>query len=266
MTIDSWARVHEGARLGDGVEVGPFAVIGPDVTIGDGCEIAAGAVIEGHTTIGRENRIHPHAVIGGAPQDLKYRGEPTTLEIGDRNVIREGVTMNVGTTGGGGITRIGSDGLVMAYAHVAHDCRVGDGVILGNNTLLAGHVVVQDGVILNGGAAVHHFTTLGRCAYIGGLSRLVQDVPPFLVVEGHPIRLGGVNVIGLRRRGFPEDRIEAIRAAYRRLFRGDAPRSRVTEELRSEWDDLVPEVREMVEFVEATARGSHGRALEAHRG
>jgi UDP-N-acetylglucosamine acyltransferase len=265
MTIDAAARVHESARLGDGVTVGPFAVVGSDVTVGDGCVIGPGAVLTGHTTLGRENHVHPHAVIGGAPQDLKHRGEPTTLEVGDRNVIREGVTMNVGTVGGGGVTRVGSDGLFMAYAHVAHDCRVGDGVILGNNTMLAGHVVVQDGVILNGGAAVHHFTTLGRFAYIGGLSRIVQDVPPFLIVEGHPVRLGGVNVIGLRRRGLSDETVEAIRAAYRRIFRSETPRVRVLEAMREEWDALEPEVRELVEFVEATARGKHGRALEATR-
>ena len=130
MAIDAWARVHEKARIGDGTTIGPFAVVGPDVTVGEDCEIANGVVLSGHTTIGRENRIHPHAVIGGPPQDLKHKGEPTRLEVGDRNEIREGVTLNVGTVGGGGVTRVGSDALVMAYAHVAHDCRVGDGVIL----------------------------------------------------------------------------------------------------------------------------------------
>jgi len=265
MAIDAWARVHEKARIGDGTTIGPFAVVGPDVTVGEDCEIANGVVLSGHTTIGRENRIHPHAVIGGPPQDLKHKGEPTRLEVGDRNEIREGVTLNVGTVGGGGVTRVGSDALVMAYAHVAHDCQVGDGVILGNNTMLAGHVIVRDGVTLNGGAAVHHFATLGRFSYIGGLSRLVQDVPPFLIVEGHPVRLGGVNVIGLRRRGFDQELITEIRGAYRRIFRSTTPQARVLEEMRTEWDDLVPEIREMVEFVEATARGKHGRALEATR-
>jgi UDP-N-acetylglucosamine acyltransferase len=266
MAIDSWARVHPRARIGDDVEIGPFVTIGPDVTIGDRCEIGSGAVVDGHTTLGRENRIHPHAVIGGPPQDLKHKGEPTRLEIGDGNLIREGVTINVGTVGGGGVTRVGDGNLIMAYAHVAHDCQVGSGVILSNNIMLAGHVVVNDGAILNGGAAAHHFTTIGRLTYVGGLSRLVQDVPPFLIVEGHPSRYGGINVVGLRRRGFSEESVRALKDAYKRTLRTDEPRARVLSEMREAWEGLLPEVREFVEFLEAQSRGKHGRALEATRG
>jgi UDP-N-acetylglucosamine acyltransferase len=264
--IDAWARVDEKATIGDDVSVGPFAVIGPDVTIGDGCEIGPGAVVTGHTTLGRENVVQSHAVLGGPPQDLKYRGEPTRLVVGDGNLIREGVTMNVGTVGGGGITRVGDGNLIMAYAHVAHDCRVGDGVILSNNIMLAGHVVVNDGAILNGGAAAHHFTTIGRLSYVGGLSRLVQDVPPFVIAEGHPLRFGGVNVVGLRRRGVSEDAIRALRDAYRRCLRTDEPRTRVLAGMRTEWEGLDPMVREFVEALERQAAGKHGRSLEATRG
>jgi UDP-N-acetylglucosamine acyltransferase len=265
MAIDSWARIHENARIGDGVSIGPFVEIGPDVEVGDGCEIAAGVVLSGHTKFGCENRIHPHAVLGGPPQDLKYHGEPTRLIVGDRNEIREGVTFNRGTVGGGGVTRLGDENLVMAYAHVAHDCQVGSGAILSNNIMLAGHVVVNDGAILNGGAAVHHFTTIGRFCYVGGLSRIVQDIPPFVIVEGHPTRYGGLNVVGLRRRGFAEETVQALKDMYKRILRTDELRTSVLASLRHEWDDLLPEVQEFVGAFVAAAKGKKGRSLEATR-
>jgi UDP-N-acetylglucosamine acyltransferase len=265
MAIDSWARIDETSHIGDGVTIGPFVHVGPDVEIGDGCEIGAGAVVMGPATIGRENRIHPHAVLGGPPQDLKYAGEPTRLVVGDRNEIREGVTMNRGTAGGGGVTRVGDDNLVMAYAHVAHDCQVGDGAILSNNIMLAGHVVVKDGAIMNGGSAAHHFTTIGRFCYVGGLSRIVQDIPPFVIVEGHPARYGGLNVVGLKRRGFGDETIAALKGAYRRLLRTNEPRLKVLAAMREEWDDLIPAVQEFAEALEAAARGKRGRSLEAER-
>ncbi len=265
MGIDAWARVDENARIGEGVTIGPFAQIGPDVEIGDGCEIASGAIVCGHTTLGRENILHPHCVIGGPPQDLKYAGEPTKLLIGDRNNIREGVTMNVGTVGGGGITRVGDECLILANAHVAHDCQVGNEVILSNNVLLAGHTEVQSQAILNGGSAVHHFTIIGRLCYLGGLTPIPHDIPPFLIAAGQPLRYGGINVVGMRRRGFSEETILAVRAMYKRMFRTDEPVADVIKDFRGSGDPAPPEVAEFVEFVAAMEAGHHGRSLEAMR-
>ena len=265
MAIDPQARVHPGAVIGDGATVGPFAEIGPNVVIGDRCEIRTGAIVIGHTTMGRDNVVHPYAVIGGPPQDLKYDGEPTRVEIGDRNTFREGVTINVGTVGGGGLTKLGDDNLVMANAHVAHDCIVGSGTILSNNVMLAGHTVVQDMAILNGGAAVHHFTTIGRLCYIGGLTPITQDIPPFLIAANQPLRYGGVNVVGLRRRGFDDDTIEDLRAVFKRMFRTAEPVTEVIAAVRAEGDSIRAEVRELTEFVAAMERGFHGRSLEATR-
>lgn len=263
--IDPQARVHDGAVIGDDVTIGPFAEIGPHVVLGDRCEIRTGALVVGHTTMGAENVVHPHAVIGGPPQDLKYAGEPTRVEIGDRNTFREGVTINVGTVGGGGITKLGDDTLVMANAHVAHDCWVGSGVILSNNVLLAGHTVVQDLAIVNGGAAVHHFTVIGRLSYVGGLTPVTQDIPPFLIAANQPLRYGGVNVVGLRRRGFEEETIREIRSVFKRLFRTSEPVAEVIQSVREQGDAVGAEVRELAEFVAAMEAGYHGRSLEATR-
>ncbi len=184
--IHPTAVVHPEAELGVDVRVGPHTVIGPSVRIGDRNWIGPQVVIDGVTTIGSENRIIGQANIGGAPQDLSYEDEPTHLEVGDRNTIREFVTINRGTIKGGGSTRLGSDCLLMACSHVAHDCELGDRVVLANNVLLAGHVAVGHGAIINGAAAAHQFCTIGKYAYVGGLTRMIMDVPPFMIVEGHP--------------------------------------------------------------------------------
>lgn len=249
------------AELAGGVEIGPYVVVLGPVRIGAGTRIHAHAVVEGPAEIGERNEIFSNTVVGGAPQDLKYRGEPTLLRIGNRNVIREGVTVNRGTVTGGGETVLGDGNLLMANAHVAHDCNLGSHVILANNVMLAGHVKVLDGAILNGGAGVHHFTTIGRFAYVGGLSRITQDVPPFMIVEGHPSRVRGVNVIGLRRARIPEGTVRAIKDAYKRLFRSDLPVRETVAALDAEYAG-VPEVRELAAFLRASEMGRQGRQQE----
>ena len=255
------AVIEDGAVIGAGVILGPYAVIGARVTIEAGAAVHAHAVISGTTTIGEETVIHAHAVVGGPPQDLKYLGSDTRLIVGRRNMIREGVTINVGTEQGGGETRVGDDNVIMANAHIAHDCIVGNRCIIANNVMLAGHVVIQDGVNLAGGAGVHHFATVGICAYVGGLSRIARDVPPFTIVEGHPSRVRGINVIGLRRHGMAEEKIQAVKAAYKLLFKTDDPMSEVVKRVHKEFAD-VPEVLRLVEFLERSTEGRLGRQEE----
>lgn len=263
--IHPTAIVEAGASLGTGVRIGPYAVVGSHVVLGDGCEVMAHAVVQGHTEVGAGTCIHGHAVLGGPPQDLKYRGEPTRLVVGERNQIRENVTLNVGTVQGGGVTRVGSHNMLMANCHVAHDCTVGDRVILANNVMLAGHVVVQDGAILNGGVGVHHFTTVGAYAYVGGLSRITKDVPPFHIVEGHPSRVRGINVIGLKRAGFPEATVQAVKEAHKLLFRSDLTMKDALRRIKVDFAG-VPEVMELVRFLEASEGGRQGRQGERPRG
>lgn len=216
--IHPTAVVDPAARLGDSVRIGPYCVVGPEVVLGEGVELVAHVVVGGHTSIGARTRIFPFASIGLAPQDLKYAGEPSRLEIGCDNVIREHVTMNPGTAGGGMVTRVGSHCLFMVGAHVAHDCTVGNHVILANNATLAGHVEVGDYVILGGLSAVLQFCRIGKHAMIGGMSGVEQDVIPYGLVNGERARLTGLNLVGLKRRGFDREAIHALRAAYRQMF------------------------------------------------
>lgn len=259
--IHPTAIVEAGAEIAPGVSVGPYAVIGPRVRLGAGCRVDAHAVLRGDTEIGAGTEIHAHAVVGGEPQDLKYQGGNTRLVVGERNRIREGVTINLGTEVGGGETRIGDDNVLMANAHVAHDCVLGSRIILANNVMLAGHVRVQDGAILNGGAGVHHFTTVGAFSYVGGLSRITRDVTPFTIVEGHPSRVRGVNVIGLKRARFDEETIRAIKEAYKRIYRSDRPARDAIASLRVDFADVEP-VQSMVRFLEASESGRQGRQGE----
>jgi len=262
--IHPTAVVHPLARIGADVEIGPYCVIGADVTIGDRTRIGPQVVVEGVTRIGAENLIVGQASIGGPPQDLSYRGEPTEVEIGDRNTIREFVTINRGTVKGGGITRVGSDNMLMACCHVAHDCELKDRIILANGVLLAGHVLVEENANVSGGAAAHHFVTIGAYAYIGGMSRMVQDVPPFMILEGHPSRVRGVNVIGLQRGGVPESDIEALREAFKRVWRSGDPRSKTLEGLHAEFAGSTPVMR-LVRELEQTDVGQKGRYRESLR-
>jgi UDP-N-acetylglucosamine acyltransferase len=246
--------VAPGAGLDDGVEVGPYAVIGAEVEIGAGTRVGAHAVIEGRTTIGRNNRIFQFAAVGAIPQDLKYRGEPTRLMIGDDNQIREFSTLHIGTEGGGGTTRVGDRNLFMNFSHVAHDCRIGDRVVLANGATLGGHVTVEDFVIVGGLAAVHQFVRLGESAMLAGGAIVVQDVPPFCVVQGDRAGLVGLNVEGLRRRAFPHEELRALRVAYRMLFRSGLTTKEAIRKIREEPTSSAV-VEHLFTFVESSKRG-----------
>ncbi len=252
--IHPTAIVADGARLADGVTVGPYCVIGADVEVGQGTRIGPHAVIEGHTRLGRDNRVFQFASIGAEPQDLKYRGTPTRLEIGDRNTFRESVTVHIGTEDGGGTTRIGSDNLMMAYSHVAHDCQVGDHVIMANGATLAGHVRVEDYAIVGGLAAVHQFVRIGESAILGGGAMVNLDIAPYCIASGDRARLHGLNLVGLRRRGLGEDVIRRLRAAYRTLFQQGLVLREALAQLRREHAD-EPVVMHLVEFIEGSERG-----------
>ncbi len=257
-TIHPTAIVDARAELADGVAVGPYVVVGAGVTIGAGTTVGAHCVIEGPTTIGRDNRIHAHAVLGGAPQDMKYRGEPTALAIGDRNTIREFCTFNRGTVQDSGTTRVGDDNWVMAYVHVAHDVRIGDRTILANNATLAGHVHVGDWAIVGGLSGVHQFCRIGAHAMVGFQSHVAQDVPPFMTVSGHPLAVHGINAEGLRRRDFGAERIALVKRMHRLLYRDglklDDARAAIAA-LVGSVDGGDADVAAMCDFLAAAARG-----------
>ena len=255
--IHHTAQVADGAELGDGVVIGPSAVIGPDVRIGDRTRIGPLVVVDGHTTIGEDNVIVGQASLGAAPQDLSYRGEPTMLEIGDRNTIREFVSINRGTVKGGGVTRIGSDNLIMACCHVAHDCELEDNIVLSNSTGLAGHVKVGRNANLSGMCGIVHFVSIGEFAFLAGMTRLARDVPPYMIIEGHEGRVRGVNAVGLARGGVSDEDQMALRGAYRRIFRGDEPQSAVLEKMRSEehGSQLVQRLVAAMSEMEGAVRG-----------
>lgn len=248
------AVVDPGARLADDVEVGAFCVIGAEVEIGAGTVIGPHCSITGPTEIGRDNRIHGHSAIGGDPQDKKYAGERVALKIGDRNHIREFVTINRGTGDGGGVTRIGDDNWLLAYTHVAHDCHVGNHCVFSNNATLAGHVTVEDHVILSGFAGVHQFCRIGAHAFIGMGAFVNGDVPPYLMVAQEKYaRPRGINAEGLKRRGFDAARIGAIKRAYRALYMGDAK----LEEAKAELAEIAAgsdDVRAFLDFIERGER------------
>ncbi len=223
--IHATAIVDPKAELGKDIEIGPYCIVGPRVKLGDRVRLVAHVVVDGITTIGAGTVIYPFASIGQRPQDLKYHGEESTLEIGENNQIRESVTMNPGTEGGGMITRVGNGGLYMVGAHVAHDCHVGDHVIMANNATLGGHVVVGDYVVIGGLAAVQQFVRIGEHAMIGGMSGVASDVIPYGTVKGDRAFLSGLNLIGLERRGFNKEDIHALRTAYRMLFSSEGTMS-----------------------------------------
>ncbi len=248
------AIIAESAQLADDVRVGPYAVIGEDVSIGKGCEIGAHAVVKGPSTIGRDNRIYPFAAVGDAPQDKKYAGEPTRLEIGDGNTIREFCTINRGTVQDEGVTRIGNDNWLMAYVHVAHDCVLGDHIILANNTSLAGHVQMGDWVICSGFAAAHQFCRIGAHAFIGAYVGAARDVPPYVVVTGNPPEPRGINLEGLRRRGFGAEQMRNLKEAYRVLYRSNLRLEEAREKI-GELAESQTELQIMVEFLDLSERG-----------
>ena len=256
--IHPTAIVDPAAELAADVVVGPFAVIGAGVVIGGGTEVGAHAVVEGPTTIGRGNRIHAHAVLGGAPQDMKYRGEPTSLVVGDRNTIREFCTFNRGTAQDAGVTRVGDDNWIMAYVHLAHDVQLGSRCILANNATLAGHVHVGDWAIVGGLTGVHQFCHIGAHAMTGFQSHVSQDVPPFMTVSGNPLAVHGFNAEGLRRRGFSRDRLALVKQMHRLLYRDgltlEAARAAI-EGLRGSVDGGDADVALVLDFPAASTRG-----------
>ena len=251
-SVHPTALVDPKAELGGGVEIGPYCIGGPHVRLADGVRLSSHVNIEGHTEIGEGCDIHPFASLGGAPQHLAHKGEPTRLVVGARNSIREHVTMNTGTVGGGGVTRVGDDGLFMVGSHVAHDCVVGNHVVFANNATLGGHVHMGDYVFMGGLSAVHQHTRVGRQAFIGGLAAVTKDVIPFGSVWGVYAHLEGLNLVGLKRRGFGRDQIKDLRSAYRLLF---GPEGTFQERL----DDVARvfaengDVREIVDFIRADA-------------
>jgi UDP-N-acetylglucosamine acyltransferase len=247
------AHVDPGARLGADVRVGPGTVIGPHVVVGDRTRIDANVLLDGWTTIGADCHLHHGAVLGSPPQDLKFLGEPSHLVVGDRTVCREYMTANVATEPGF-TTRIGSDCLLMAYSHVAHNCQVGNRVVIANAVQMAGYVIVDDWAIVGGGTVVHQFTRIGRHAMIGGGSRIPQDVAPFVKTAGSPPRNAGINSVGLERRGVTAPTREAIERAYRIFFRDGLTSSRAVEEIRSRIPG-VPEVEHFARFCETSVRG-----------
>jgi UDP-N-acetylglucosamine acyltransferase len=246
--IHPTAIIAPGAELGSGVAVGPFCVIGPKVRLGDNVELVSHVCVDGVTTVGARTRIFPFAVIGHQPQDMKYKGEETRLEIGADNVIREHVTMHPGTSGGGGLTRIGNNCLFMISAHVAHDCQVGDNVVMVNHATLGGHVRVGDFAILGGLSAIHQFVRIGPYAMIGGMSGVEADVIPFGLVMGERARLSGLNVVGLKRRNFSRLDIQALRSAYRLLFAQEGTMAERLDDVAALYPENRP-VRSIIDFI-----------------
>jgi UDP-N-acetylglucosamine acyltransferase len=264
MAIHPTSIVEPGARIHASADIGPFCVIGPKVTIGPGTKLVQGVTVLGRTTIGARNLIHPTCVIGGDPQDLKFKGEDTTTSIGDENVIREGVTINKGTVSGGGQTVIGSRNLIMAIVHIAHDCVVEDSCILANAALLAGHVRVESFAIISGWVVVHHFVTIGQHVFIGGASRVGQDVAPYMLLQGLGGEIRGINSVGLKRRGFKAEAINALREAHRILWRSGLPKPEALVEVEK-MGGQFSEIRTVVEFLRASDLGHMGRRRESRR-
>ncbi len=262
--IHPTAIVDPGARLGTGVRIGPYCVIGGNVEVGDGCRLQHHVTIEGPSVIGAGNVFHAYASIGQQTQDLKYVGEPTHLRIGDGNTFRECVTVHRGTAPESW-TRVGSRGNFLAYSHVAHDCIVGDGVIFSNNGTFAGHVEVQDHAVIGGLTAVHQYCRIGRHAITGGCSKIVQDVPPFMIADGNPARVRGVNQIGLERHGFPEESVRRLREAYRLLYRSKMNVKQAVEEIRKTLLGEA-EIEQLIEFIESSGRGIIRRPVRGGEG
>jgi UDP-N-acetylglucosamine acyltransferase len=257
-SIHPTAIVDPSAQLADTVEVGAYSVIGPDVVIGARTKIASHVVIEGHTSIGCDNTIFQFASIGAAPQDKKYAGEPTRLEIGDRNTIREFVTFNIGTSQDAGVTRLGSDNWIMAYVHIAHDCQLGSNIILANNVTLAGHVHLGDWVFLGGFTSVHQFCHIGAHAMTAFTAAVSQDIPPFVTAAGNRAVPAGINSEGLRRRGFSSEQIAGIKRGYRLLYRSNLSLEEAKAALQAEegnTPDAALYLRQLREFVASSPRG-----------
>lgn len=251
--IDKTAIVSEGAFLSDDVEVGPFTVIGPKVKIGSAVKIANSCFIDGATTIGAGCKIYSGAVIGSIPQDLKYNGEDTKLVIGENNIIREYATINIGTIEMG-ITKVGSNNLIMAYSHIAHDCTIGDNCVLANAATLAGHVKIEDRAVIGGLVAIHQFTTVGKLSIIGGCSKVVQDIPPFSTCDGHPARVYGLNLVGLKRVQASSGTISDLKTAFKYLFFSGLNKVNAIEKIQGTLSQ-GPELTYLLDFIRTSSRG-----------
>ena len=254
MEIHPNAIVHPGAQLGPGVKIGAFSTVGEHVRIGRDTILDSHVVVEGWTEIGEKCHIFPFSSLGAAPQAIRYRGEPTRLTMGSGNIIREFVTIHRGTPEGGGITLLGNGSFIMAYSHIAHDCRIGNEVIMANGSTLGGHILVEDSAIIGGLVAIHQFVRIGRYAIIGGASAIPKDIPPYMTAAGNRAKLYGLNLVGLKRHRFPEATIGALKQAYRILFRSHLPLRKAMGKVEQEVPDL-PEIRHLLEFLQNSKRG-----------
>ncbi|MCU0649472.1 MAG: acyl-ACP--UDP-N-acetylglucosamine O-acyltransferase [Gemmatimonadaceae bacterium] len=252
-TIHPTAIVDPAAELGQGVTIGPWALIGPGCVVGDGSTIAARATLERNVTLGRGVQVGIGSILGGDPQDLKYKGEETRVAVGDATIIREYVTINRGTTHSW-VTSVGRNGFLMTYAHLAHDCQVGDGVVIANGTQLAGHVQVADKATISGLCALHQFVRVGAYSFIGGCSRVSQDVPPYCKTVGNPVKLFGLNSVGLQRAGMDESAIRELKRAFRFIFKSDLTVTQALERASEELS-LIPEVQHLLRFIGESPRG-----------
>jgi UDP-N-acetylglucosamine acyltransferase len=256
--------IHPTAEIDEDVHVGPFCVVGPNVRIGRGTRLENHVTLMGHVSLGEQNHIYPGTVIGGEPQDISYRGSDTKVVIGSHNIIRECVTINRGSEKEDGVTLVGDHNFLMACCHVAHDCRLGNHIVVTNGTLLGGHVHVHDHASLSGAVAVHHYATVGSYSFVGGMSAVRHDVPPFMLVEGHPARPRCINVVALKRHNFPQETIDCLAEAHRLLYRAKVGLDNTREILRAN-GQLVPDVHHLLSFVQAQQEGRHGRGRERLR-
>lgn len=255
MAIHPTAIVHDGAEVDSSAEIGPYCVVGPKVKVGAETRLVSHVVVDNHTTLGARNVIYSFASVGSSPQDLKFKGEPSRLVIGDDNVIRESATLNIGTEHGGMETRVGNGCLLMAFSHVAHDCVLGDHDILANGVGLAGHVTLGDGVIMGGMSGIHQFCRVGRNAFIAAGAMVAQDVPPFCIAQGDRAQLVGINVVGLKRCGWTREELNAVREAFRSLFVAQTARLVALERVETVLATSHPQVAEMCAFIRASDRG-----------
>lgn len=262
--FDDRSQIDPRAEIAEDVQIGPFCVIGPHVKIARGTILENNVTLRGHVTLGEHNHIFPGAVIGGEPQDMSYRGEPTQVIIGNHNTFREQVTVSRGTLKDDGVTTIGDHCYLMAACHVAHDCRIGNRVVVANGTLMGGHVHIHDDATLSGAIAIHHFTTVGSYSFIGGQARVSNDVPPFMLVEGIPARPRCVNVVALKRNDFTSGTIKALSEAFKLIYRSKVGLDNAREILRCS-GQLVPAVNHLISFIENQQDGRHGRARDRRR-
>lgn len=264
-TIHPTAVIDVSAELADGVEIGPGAVVGPHVVLGEGTRLRAHSQVIAHTTLGRGCDVFPGAVVGGEPQDLKFKGEVTRLIVGDGNIIRECATLNRGTAIGGGQTVIGDRNLIMAYVHVAHDCIIGSECVITNLAQISGHVKVEDKAIISGMAAIHHFCSVGTMAFVAPYSTVRQDVPPYMIAEGNPAKVRKLNVEGLRRRQVPTETVAHLKDLFKMVYRSELPRSEALEKIEDLPHASDPYLSHLIQFYKASEAGYQGRALEAFR-